>query len=82
MALLGKHLPWSPLVPYLKVFPNALFVLNAIVSIMFLEDFSNKSNCEPIHVIFTHVLCLLCGSGSSVGIATDYGLDGPGIESR
>jgi hypothetical protein len=23
-----------------------------------------------------------CGSGSSVGIATDYGLDGPGIESR
>jgi hypothetical protein len=22
------------------------------------------------------------GSGSSVGIATDYGLDGPGIESR
>jgi hypothetical protein len=26
----------------------------------------------------THVLC---GPGSSVGIATDYGLDGPGIES-
>ena len=24
----------------------------------------------------------LCGPGSSVGIATDYGLDGPGIESR
>jgi hypothetical protein len=24
----------------------------------------------------------LSGSGSSVGIATDYGLDGPGIESR
>jgi hypothetical protein len=23
----------------------------------------------------------MCGSGSSVGIATDYGLDGPGIES-
>jgi hypothetical protein len=23
-----------------------------------------------------------CGSGSSVGIVTDYGLDGPGIESR
>jgi hypothetical protein len=22
-----------------------------------------------------------CGPGSSVGIATDYGLDGPGIES-
>jgi hypothetical protein len=25
---------------------------------------------------------LSCGPGSSVGIATDYGLDGPGIESR
>jgi len=24
----------------------------------------------------------LCGLGSVVGIATDYGLDGPGIESR
>jgi hypothetical protein len=23
-----------------------------------------------------------CGPGSSVGIATDYGLDDPGIESR
>ena len=23
-----------------------------------------------------------CGPGSSVGITTDYGLDGPGIESR
>ena len=25
---------------------------------------------------------MLCGPGSSVGIATGYGLDGPGIESR
>ena len=25
---------------------------------------------------------LICGPGSSVGIATDYGLDGPEIESR
>ena len=24
----------------------------------------------------------ICGLGSSVSIATDYGLDGPGIESR
>jgi hypothetical protein len=27
-------------------------------------------------------MSLLCGPGSSVGIATDYGLDGPEIESR
>ena len=26
--------------------------------------------------------CFICGPGSSVGIATGYGLDGPGIESR
>ena len=25
---------------------------------------------------------MCCGPGSSVGIATEYGLDGPGIESR
>jgi hypothetical protein len=25
---------------------------------------------------------MICGSGSSVGIATDYGLDGPEFESR
>ena len=27
-------------------------------------------------------LCRICGPGSVVGIATGYGLDGPGIESR
>ena len=31
------------------------------------------------HEIF---LVLICIPGSSVGIATDYGLDGPGIESQ
>ena len=30
------------------------------------------------HVYIRHV----CGPGSVVGIATGYGLDGPGIESR
>ena len=29
-----------------------------------------------------HCYNIICGPGSSVGIATDYGLDGPGIESR
>jgi hypothetical protein len=28
------------------------------------------------------ITCLMCGPGSSVGIATGYGLDGPGIEFR
>jgi hypothetical protein len=40
------------------------------------------------HKIIIKLLYLLsstifwCGPGGSVGIATDYGLDGPGIESR
>ena len=28
--------------------------------------------------LFIRYLTMLCGPGSSVGIATDYGLDGPG----
>ena len=31
---------------------------------------------------FIEGLLKICGPGSSVGIATGYGLDGPGIESR
>ena len=38
-------------------------------------------------ITFKPAMCLLfsfkyCGAGSVVGIATAYGLDGPGIESR
>jgi hypothetical protein len=33
-------------------------------------------------VLFVRLLCEIWGPGSSVGIATGYGLDGPGIESR
>jgi len=31
---------------------------------------------------YTYIYILNCGPGSSVGITTGYGLDGPGIESR
>jgi len=31
----------------------------------------------PLYV-FKAWYCILCGAGSSVGIAADYGLDGPG----
>jgi hypothetical protein len=52
-----------------------------------------KNVCVSPHLksfeILTAVCCFLTpyslvgsGPGSSVGIATDYGLDGPGIESR
>jgi hypothetical protein len=43
----------------------------------------------PVSLILAHFYKMikycnvrLCGPGSSVGIATGYGLDGPGIESR
>ena len=36
----------------------------------------------PTQLYFPWILVFSCGPGSSVGIATDYGLDGPGIESR
>ena len=32
--------------------------------------------------VFTSEVTDICGPGSSVGIATGYGLDSPGIESR
>ena len=32
-------------------------------------------------LLFCHLLCAYSGPGSSVGIATGYGLDGPGIKS-
>ena len=34
------------------------------------------------HILFIYIYMCLGGLGSLVGIATDYGLDGPGIESR
>jgi hypothetical protein len=35
-----------------------------------------------IHGTFDHISCESVGPGSSVFIATRYGVDGPGIESR
>jgi hypothetical protein len=40
--------------------------------------FQRTFTCTP----FKCLLYTVCGPGSSVGIETDYGLDGPGIESR
>jgi hypothetical protein len=34
-----------------------------------------------VYYALTAPTCFECGPGSSVGIATDYGLGGPGIES-
>jgi hypothetical protein len=47
-------------------------------------SFLNSELIKNLGVNFTKLLGITknCGPGSSVGIATDYGLDGPGIESR
>jgi hypothetical protein len=41
---------------------------------------------SPVHTVRLELYCIpykhFKGPGSSVGIATNYGLDGPGIESR
>jgi hypothetical protein len=49
--------------------------------------FTAELECVYCAVLFvplniTQVKLSLCGPGSVVGIATAYGLDGPGIESR
>ena len=42
------------------------------------NGYANGPQCYGI----TYIACHVCGPSSSVGIATDYELDGPGIESR
>jgi hypothetical protein len=42
-------------------------------------DIHEQHAMNTLVVIYIY---LFCGPGSSVGIATGYGLDGPGIESR
>jgi len=38
--------------------------------------------CRWLSMTFVMTVLCFCGPGSSVGIATGYGPDGPGIESR
>ena len=37
-----------------------------------------RNNIQLLSNIFVRCKIAICGPGSSVGIATDYGLDGPG----
>ena len=45
-------------------------------------DVSETYEFPDYALCFTSLIFISSGPGSSVGIATDYGLDGPGIESR
>ena len=42
------------------------------------RDTLRGQNAAPIIIVYDDYYLCLCGPGSSVGIATDYGLDGPG----
>jgi hypothetical protein len=44
--------------------------------------YTHKEECCPFKNMLPNLNLCLQWAGSSVGIATDYGLDGPGIESR
>jgi hypothetical protein len=57
--------------------------INIGYRIMMLSDSSNKKcNTSQKQLYLHHSILMTGGPGTSVGIATDYGLDGPGIESR
>ena len=53
-----------------------------IRSLVCVHPKSLKTSPSTLKTCFTSVPFFGCVPGSSVGIATDYGLDGPGIESR
>jgi hypothetical protein len=46
------------------------------------RQISSQFFCHESFDIFVSSMCVWCGPGSSAGIATGYGLDGPGIEFR
>ena len=58
-----------------------LVTLFASVIVGRVNSFMNKGKCVGFHRFFWSILTEVCRD-SSVGIATNYGLDGPGIESR
>ena len=54
--------------------PTHLILLDFTSRMMFGKKYSTSHKCHH----FTHLLKLYSGPGSSVGIGTDYWLDGPG----
>jgi hypothetical protein len=68
-----------------RVFSYAVWPVLCLVTLswpemLIIEDaLLLAENTAPVHKVATKSLC---GPGSSDGIATDYGLDCPGIESR
>jgi len=42
--------------------------------------YDSVGHCEKN--VYVNIMCLIVGRDGAVGIATRYGLDGPGIDSR
>ena len=55
-------------------------VNSALSGLLIKMDKTDQNSKKPFSVP-TQVRSRVCGPGSSVGIATDYGLDGPGSNS-
>jgi hypothetical protein len=72
----------SPKISYIYTFLEHLYRRGwpkvCITKHMTLFQITNHDN----FLIILHLNNVICGPGSSVGIATGYGLDSPGIESR
>ena len=48
------------------------------MSLMWVSSVLSQSQCSGHITVFILVFAVFCGPGSSVSIATDYGLDSPG----
>jgi hypothetical protein len=65
----------------LALFTLCIFIPTLLVLCRWLTMYSIQAATYP-PFFFYHILSHFRGPGSSAGIATDYGLDGPVIESR
>ena len=67
---------------FILVFSNFLRIFFFVCVFIYIMSFILPSFLPSFLFILPLYLSLHFGPGSSVGIATNYGLDGPGIESR
>ena len=92
-ARVPSHFKRSLPAQFLKVIPQLLrplprFPVTSSLYLPFNDVFwkavRTQDVTNPVKPPFFLMTCrmFICGPGSSIGIANDYGLDGPGIESR
>ena len=82
MPLVHAHMSYQTVLRYVTL---GVSQINTTANLLLLYDFVIQKVCGilTLRKINYSALCInIGGPGSSVGIATGYGLDGPGIESR